>query len=296
MLDILRNLTRSTEEKRQEQLNAYLDGELRGAARGQFEARLAAEPELRAELSQLRAVKQGVGQLPRLRAPRNYTLDPAVYGRPVPARSPALYPALRLATVLTAFLLVIALGLELAPGTEVASDSAEAPVALFETTVAEEVAMEEAEESTAMTAPEEPAGQEADQAAERSAADEAAPAEVMDTAVITATETMTDDASTLALPAPEAEDVEEEAEEAFEETEMPAAGAAAPLEPEATQLAEEALEAAPLPVAPTPTPEPPVVAAQKGVGLEPLRIAQAVLGVTLVILLTATLLVRRQTG
>lgn len=283
MLDILRSLTRTAEEKRQEELNAYLDSELRGRAREQLEARLAADAELRAALAQLRAVKEGVAQLPRLRAPRNYTLDPAVYGRPAPARAASLYPTLRLATVLTAFLLVLAFGLEIVPGRQQAADTAEEPVALMEST-AEEVALEA------------PVEEEAEEPAERAAAaDEAAPAEadLAGTAAITATGTVTDDAALMAAPAPETAEVEEAAEEASQEAEMPA-GEGAPLEPEATQIAGEAVEVATAPLAPTPSPEPAEVASQEGVGLEPLRLAQAVLGVAFVVLLTATLLLRRR--
>lgn len=64
------------------QLNAYLDGELDAAERADVERRLAAEPALREELAGLRVTAALMGMADRVRAPRNFTLDPAVYGRP----------------------------------------------------------------------------------------------------------------------------------------------------------------------------------------------------------------------
>jgi hypothetical protein len=113
MIDFLRNLTKSAEEKRQERLNAYLDGELAPRELEQFERELAQDRELEAEVEALRQVQMSVSQLPRMKAPRNYTLDPAVYGRPVAQPSRPLYPALRLATALTAFFFVLAVALDL---------------------------------------------------------------------------------------------------------------------------------------------------------------------------------------
>lgn len=113
MIDFLRNLTKSAEEKRQERLNAYLDGELSARELQQFEQELAQDRELQAAVEALRQVQMSISQLPRMKAPRNYTLDPAVYGRPVAQPSRPLYPALRLATALTAFFFVLAVALDL---------------------------------------------------------------------------------------------------------------------------------------------------------------------------------------
>lgn len=111
MFNFLRNLTKSAEEKRQETLTAYLDNALSPRARQAFEAQLAQDPHLRAEMEAQRSVQHMLSQLPPRRVPRNFTLDPAVYGRP--ARQPLVqyYPALRAATVLTAVLLFFAVGL-----------------------------------------------------------------------------------------------------------------------------------------------------------------------------------------
>src|SRR5438105_4377683 len=63
-----------------ELLSAYLDGELSEAERKTLEARLSAEPSLAAGLNDLRVTIQIVRAAPRLKSPRNFTLDPARYG------------------------------------------------------------------------------------------------------------------------------------------------------------------------------------------------------------------------
>lgn len=65
------------------QLNAYLDGELTAAARADVESRLAEDKDLQAELESLRVTAALLGMAERVRVPRSFTLDPAVYGRPV---------------------------------------------------------------------------------------------------------------------------------------------------------------------------------------------------------------------
>lgn len=113
MFDFLRNLTKSDQEKRRERLNAYLDGELSPRERRRFEQELEEDEALRASLDELRWIKLNIQQLPRVRAPRNFTLDPAVYGQRAPAPSWQLYPALRVATALTAFFFVLAVAADL---------------------------------------------------------------------------------------------------------------------------------------------------------------------------------------
>ena len=286
MLDILRNLTRSAEEKRQEQLNAYLDGELRGSAREQYEALLASDPALRSEVAQLRALKEQVAQLPRVRAPRNYTLDPARHGAPASRTGFALYPALRVATVLTAFFLMLAVGLDFLPqqqlaGTEPAEDS----IALFEATGEEapaprveapqEPALDTARE-TGRSVSEEPAVE----------AEAAAEAELFDSAAMTATEAITEEVGIADLPLPEAGAVEEAAEESLAQESL-ASPAATAVEPEAAPLAATGPTS-------TPAPEMQVVAEQTGLGIAPLRLAQIVLGALLLVLLATALLLRRR--
>lgn len=62
-------------------LSAYLDNELSAAERTAIEARLRDDPDLRAELAELEQVIGMVKAMPVIKAPRNYTLDPAVYGK-----------------------------------------------------------------------------------------------------------------------------------------------------------------------------------------------------------------------
>jgi hypothetical protein len=64
-------------------LSAYLDGELADREQRALEERLAHDAALRSELDQLRDTVALVRDLPRLKAPRHFTLDPAVYGRKV---------------------------------------------------------------------------------------------------------------------------------------------------------------------------------------------------------------------
>src|SRR5210317_1377019 len=97
MLDYLRNLTKSEEEKRQEALNAYLDGALTPKQRQKMDSDLAHDEALRVELEQIHLLKQQIHRLPQRRVRRNFTLDPALYGRP--RREPLVqaYPVLRTA-------------------------------------------------------------------------------------------------------------------------------------------------------------------------------------------------------
>lgn len=69
-----------------ELLSAYLDDALLPEERAAVEQRLLAEPALRAELEALRAVVDQVRALPELTAPRDFRLDPAVYGQKQPVR------------------------------------------------------------------------------------------------------------------------------------------------------------------------------------------------------------------
>ncbi len=62
-------------------LSAYLDGELSEAEHQTLEKRLEAEPDLLAELESLQEVVQLARSLPQLKAPRDFRLDPAIYGK-----------------------------------------------------------------------------------------------------------------------------------------------------------------------------------------------------------------------
>lgn len=105
-------------EQDYELLSAYIDGELNTAEREALEARLMANSALRDELEALRRTVALVRALPELRAPRNYTLDPAVYGRPpaAPPKNMIMFPRANVrrlliaaASVMLAFVAVVAL-------------------------------------------------------------------------------------------------------------------------------------------------------------------------------------------
>lgn len=110
MFDFIRDLRKSDEEKRQEAITAYLDGHLTPSERQRFEEKLEADPGLRHEVEQQSFIKRNLQQLPQVRAPRNFTLDPAQYGAPEPDTAIRLYPVLRTATVLVGIFFVIAVG------------------------------------------------------------------------------------------------------------------------------------------------------------------------------------------
>lgn len=112
-MDWLRNLMKSVVEKRQETLNAYVDGRLSPQQQARFEQELARNERLRNDLARLRLVRQQLRGLPPRRVPRHFTLDPALYGRPQREPLVQAYPALRLATALTAFFFVLALALQM---------------------------------------------------------------------------------------------------------------------------------------------------------------------------------------
>jgi hypothetical protein len=92
-------------------LSAYLDGELSPADRQALVARLQNEPDLGVQLEKLRRIKLTLGYLPRLHAPRNYTLTPEMVTVRSQKKSPFIAP-LRLASALAAILLVVLFGVE----------------------------------------------------------------------------------------------------------------------------------------------------------------------------------------
>lgn len=92
-------------------LSAYLDDELNTSQRQALEARLQHDPELQNYLENLRRTKVMVSYLPRLRAPRHYTLTPEMVSVRSPKKQPLL-GSLRLASALAAFLLMVSFGVE----------------------------------------------------------------------------------------------------------------------------------------------------------------------------------------
>jgi hypothetical protein len=113
MFGFLRDLRKSKEAKRQELLTAYIDDILSPKDRRSFEQMLEADGSLRTDLEQQHSIKLSLRQLPQIRAPRSFTLDPALYGRPQPQPKLQFYPALRAATVLAAFVFVALISVDL---------------------------------------------------------------------------------------------------------------------------------------------------------------------------------------
>lgn len=89
-----------------EKLSAYLDGQLTGKDLQRLETRLAQDALLQDELKELRRMRAVLRSLPRPRAPRNFTLTPAMVG--VKSRQPTrLYPLMGFASALASLLFVL---------------------------------------------------------------------------------------------------------------------------------------------------------------------------------------------
>ncbi|MFN2137322.1 MAG: anti-sigma factor family protein [Candidatus Promineifilaceae bacterium] len=180
MFDFLRNIGQPTTEKQQELLSAYIDGELSPDETARLEQMLAQDSELQRDLRDMRLWQQEMRALPSRRVPRNFTLDPALYGSPQRQPLAGAYPLLRGATALAAFLLAIALVASMLVGQPSgATSSAEAPMAMMQIAEDESAPLEApVEEMTSETAAEsiileEAVEKEADQAVPE-AAEEAA--------------------------------------------------------------------------------------------------------------------------
>jgi hypothetical protein len=127
-----------------EMLSAYLDGELSQKEQLRLEARLERDPALQERLKALQHTVALVRNLPRVQAPRNFLLAPAIVAesRPGPTRR-WVAPALTFATAASALICVAVLATNLvAGGLASRPEAALAPA---------EVAMEPATEETAGT-------------------------------------------------------------------------------------------------------------------------------------------------
>ncbi len=157
MLDYLRNLGKSDDEKRQEALHAYVSGELSGSDRRDFEQQLNSDPALRAEVEQLQGLKASMRALPRRRVPRSFALDGALYGKPAPNHLGRAYPALRTATAFAALMIVFALGwgfLNLGFGSAGMDSSAEPAQIAVQAPISETAIVMESESALDITAQE----------------------------------------------------------------------------------------------------------------------------------------------
>jgi hypothetical protein len=95
-----------------ETLSAYLDDQLSASERNELENRLGKNPELSQGLEELRSTRKILRSLPKLRAPRNFTLTPSMAGQRMGASlTTGLYPLLRLAaTLATLFFFIVTAG------------------------------------------------------------------------------------------------------------------------------------------------------------------------------------------
>lgn len=147
MFDFLRDRGSTAGGESQEKLSAYLDNALTPAERQRLESEMNRDPALRARLEQMRLLKLQMRAMPRRRVPRSFALDPALYGRPKAQPLMQLYPVLRGATALTAFLLIFVVALGAFQGQFAGGEAAPAT----EISVLSETAAEEAAEVPAET-------------------------------------------------------------------------------------------------------------------------------------------------
>jgi len=93
-------------------LSAYLDDQISAPERLAIETRLVNNPELSQSLDELRQTRMILRGLPKLRAPRNFMLTPAMAGQRAGASmSYGMYPVLRLAaTLATLFFFIVTAG------------------------------------------------------------------------------------------------------------------------------------------------------------------------------------------
>ncbi len=221
-----------------EDLSAYLDGQLSPKESARLEEKLQARADLREALNELSQTRSLLRSQPAVRAPRNFTLTPTMVGiRPAPARSFQLFPAMRLASVMAAVLLVVVLAGDFLTG---GRQPAFVPVAF---------------QSMPMSAP----------AAEMKSAAEEAPALQAEAAMEAPAPTEAPAAAVMEAPAAteapvEAPLAEEAAPTLGAAALMDAATGAEPYPPPSEELAAAAAapeEATATPAAPQPTPLPP---------------------------------------
>jgi len=137
-----------------ERLSAYLDGELSPREHAEVDRQLALEPALRDALEGLRQTKALLRAAPRVRAPRDFTLDPARYSRPVGGGLRLTFTARVLqfsgALGAAAAVILIALGLLAPASDDAARFASEAPQAPPQTAVS--FAQDEATEAQRLEA------------------------------------------------------------------------------------------------------------------------------------------------
>ncbi|MEX2160558.1 MAG: hypothetical protein WD751_01475 [Anaerolineales bacterium] len=88
-----------------EQLSAYMDGQLDLRRRTELEARMKTDPILAAALGELRTTQAILRRAPQRRAPRNFTLSPAMLG--AKTQTISAWNNLRLVSAVATILLVV---------------------------------------------------------------------------------------------------------------------------------------------------------------------------------------------
>ncbi len=96
-------------ERDLELLSSYLDGQLTPSDSARLESRLKSDGGLASTLDDLRAARTLLRQLPKRRAPRNFTLTRKMVGLNPPL--PRSYPAFRFATVVATLLFFFTFGI-----------------------------------------------------------------------------------------------------------------------------------------------------------------------------------------
>lgn len=125
-------LFQSSQDRDLELLSAYIDGELSAKEQARLEQRLAADVTLRRTLAGLKRVQTTLHALPTVKPPRSFVLKPEMVGQA--ARQPGLtrfIPVLNFATTLAAVLFAVVIGSQLATAGQpmAAPISAQAPLA-----------------------------------------------------------------------------------------------------------------------------------------------------------------------
>ncbi len=115
MMDWFREKRKSAEMRREERSTAYVDGQLSAAERTRFEAEMAEDERLQADVAALQQVKSALSNLPTQPVPHNFLLDPAAYRKPAPAYGARAYPVLRGATALAALVFIFAMSFSFFP-------------------------------------------------------------------------------------------------------------------------------------------------------------------------------------
>lgn len=121
-----------------ELLSAYLDQQITPSDAARLEARLEFDKELAATLGDLRAVRTVLRQLPKRRAPRNFTLTRNMVGLNPPL--PRVYPIFRFATVVATLLFFFTFGMNMmtSRSMQLSAAAAPAPYAAQEAVVTDE--------------------------------------------------------------------------------------------------------------------------------------------------------------